>query len=338
MFFLKRMLPERKLIKQDMSRSRDIGLVAVIFLVCMLVQWRNPRFLTWNNIHDLLTNTAILSIMALGMMMVIITRGIDLTVGATLALAGMTTALVVSANPQLHPFVAILLGSGVGLVCGIIVGALITYGEILPIIATLGMMSVYRGLTFMISGGRWVSAHQMPDNFKAIATNRFAGINALIWIALILYLVFYAFLYHTRTGRQIYATGSNPEAARISGISTEKIMLLVYALMGLLAGLSGVLWVSRFASAQGDTATGYELSVIAACVLGGVSITGGSGTISGLLAGTLLLGILNNALPLINVSPFWQYMIQGLVILVAVMANSLIRRKAQERALKRRVI
>jgi rhamnose transport system permease protein len=331
-------LKRLKLSTMDMTRSRDIGLLGFIILLSVLVQSRNDRFLTLENINDLVTNTAILSIMAVGMMMVIITRGIDLSIGSTLALAGMTTALAVGANPDMPPLVALFLGGGVGLACGMTVGALIAIGGILPIIATLGMMSVYRGLTFMISGGKWVSAHQMPDSFKAIATGRIAGVNILIVIAVISYIVFYYFLNHTRTGRQIYATGSNPESARISGINSDKIIWLVYSLMGLLSGLSGVLWVSKFASAQGDTAAGYELSVIAACVLGGVNIAGGSGRISGLLMGTLLLGILNNALPLINVSPFWQNMIQGLVILFAVIVNSLIRRKAEQRALRRRII
>ncbi len=134
-----------------------------------------------------------------------------------------------------------------------------------------------------------MSAHQMPDSFKAIATGSIFGINTLIFIAIIIYIVFYYFINHTRTGRQIYAVGSNPESAKISGINNDKILWMVYAIMGSLAGLAGVLWVSKFASAQGDTASGYELSVIAACVLGGVSIAGGSGKISGIILGSIFL-------------------------------------------------
>ena len=136
----------------------------------------------------------------------------------------------------------------------------------------------------------------------------------------------YYFITHTRTGRQIYAVGSNPEAARISGIQMNRILWLVYAIMGGLSGMAGVLWVAKFASAQGDTATGYELSVIAACVVGGVSIAGGVGKLSGVLLGAILLGIINNALPLINVSPFWQMGIQGAIILAAVLINAVIKR------------
>lgn len=290
------------------------------------------------NINDLLKNASILSILAVGMMLVIVTRGIDLSIGATLALSGMITALTVSAHPGLHPLLAILLGILVGTACGVILGLLISKISILPIIATLGMMNVYRGLTYLISGGKWVSAYQMPSSFKAIATGSILGINILVFIAIIIYIVFSYFVNHTRTGRQIYAVGSNPESAKISGINIDKILLLVYTIMGALAGLSGVLWVSKFASAQGDTAMGYELSVIAACVLGGVNIAGGSGKISGVISGALLLGILNNALPLINVSPFWQQAIQGCIILLAVVINALVKRGVDRNNLMRRKI
>lgn len=322
----------------NVSKLRDLGLVFFIIILSIGVQLRNPSFLTLENINDLVTNTAILSILAVGMMLVIITRGIDLSIGATLALAGMSSALLVGAYPDTHPIVAILVGTLIGLLCGALVGGLIAKVDILPIIATLGLMNVYRGITFMVSGGKWVSAHQMPVSYKAIATSKILGINTLIFIAIIIYIAFYYFINHTRTGRQIYATGSNPDSAKISGINTSKIIWLVYTIMGGLAGLAGVLWVSKFASAQGNTAMGYELNVIAACVLGGVSISGGTGKISGLLMGTLLLGILNNALPLINVSPFWQNAIQGFVILTAVIINTLIKRKVDNDNLKRREI
>lgn len=328
----------RKIRIGDISRFRELGLLAFIILLSVLVQMRNPSFLTLENINDLVKNTAILSILTVGMMIVIITRGIDLSIGATLALSGMISAMTVSANPQLHPLLAILLGTLIGMLCGIVNGFLISKTSILPIIATLGMMNVYRGLTFMVSKGKWVSAHQMPVSFKGIATGSILGINILIFIALIIYVVFYYFINHTRTGRQIYAVGSNPDSAKISGINIDRILWMVYTIMGSAAGLAGVLWVSKFASAQGDTAMGYEMNVIAACVLGGVSIAGGSGKVSGIVLGALLLGILNNALPLINVSPFWQQGIQGFIILIAVIINVLVKRSVDKNNLVRRKI
>lgn len=319
-------------------RFRELGMLVTTIVVSLLVQMRNPNFLTLENIHDMFTNTAILSILAVGMMLVIITRGIDLSIGAVLALSGMISALAVSSNPNIHPLVAILIGMVVGTLCGAIVGLLVSKGGILPIIASLGMMNVYRGLTFMVSGGKWVSAYQMPESFKQIAIGRILGINTLIFIAIIIYVIAFYFVNYTRTGRQIYAVGSNPESAKVTGINTSRVLFQVYTITGALAGLAGVLWVSKFASAQGDTAVGYEMSVIAACVLGGVSMAGGSGKISGVIMGSILLGIINNALPLIKVSPFWQQCIQGLIILFSMLINTLIKRRVDKSNLLRRKI
>lgn len=320
------------------SKFRELGLLAFIILLCIVVQVKNSSFLTVGNITDMMTNTAILSILALGMMLVLITRGIDLSIGATLALSGMIVAQTVNAYSGLHPVLAILMGTGIGIACGILIGFLVSKIGILPIIATLAMMNIFRGLTFSVSDGQWISAYQMPESFVSIATSKIIGINTLVFIAIIIYIVAFYFINHTRTGRQIYAIGSNPESAKVSGINQTKILLLVYSIMGGLAGLSGVLWVSKFASAQGDTASGYELTVIAACILGGVSIAGGSGKISGVILGAVLLGILNNALPLMNVSPFWQSAIQGAIILIAVIINALVKRGVDRNNLLRRKI
>ncbi|MDI3540916.1 MAG: rhamnose transport system permease protein [Thermosediminibacterales bacterium] len=329
---------KKELKLSSIAKFRELGLSGFIILLAVLVQLRNPSFLTLENINDMIRNTAILSILAVGMMLVIVTRGIDLSIGSTLALSGMISALAISANPSLHPLLTILIGMLIGTVCGGITGLLVSKVNILPIIATLGMMNVYRGLTYMVSKGKWVSAYQMSDGFKGIATGSILKINTLVFIAIIIYIIFYYFINYTRTGRQIYAVGSNPESAEISGISVDKILLMVYTIMGTLAGLAGVLWVSKFASAQGDTAMGYEMTVIAACVLGGVNIAGGSGKISGIIMGSLLLGILNNALPLINVSPFWQQAIQGFIILFAVIVNAVVKRSVDRNNLMRRKI
>jgi len=323
----------------DTTRSfRDAGLLGFIVALSVLVQILNPSFLSLENLADMAKNTAILSILSVGMMLVIITRGIDLSIGATLALSGMVAASTVATWKDTHPLVAIALGIGIGLVSGSIVGLLVARGKVLPIIASLGLMNIFRGVTFLVSDGQWISANQMPASFKGIALSSFLGINALIWIAFFIYLLAWWFLTWNRMGRQIYAVGSNPESARVSGINIERTLYWVYTLMGGLSGLAGVLWVSKFASAQGDTAMGFELSVIAACVLGGVSIAGGSGKISGILMGTLLLGILNNALPLVNVSPFWQTFIQGSIILIAVIINALVKRRAVRRTMRKRNI
>jgi rhamnose transport system permease protein len=317
---------------------RELGLLVFIAVLCALFELLNHNFLTLTNIRDLLTNTAILSILSVGMMMVILTRGIDLSIGSTVALAGMLSALTVSAHPGLHPVLSILEGIAVGTAAGAVNGLLIARFNVLPIIATLGTMNIIRGATYLVSGGAWVSAYQMSDGFKQIATGRFLGVSYPILIAFVINVAFAHFIGHTRTGRRIYAVGSNPEAADISGIPRRRIIWLVYTLMGALSGLGGVLWAAKFASAQSDSAVGFELTVIAATVLGGVSISGGRGKVSGLVLGTILLGILNNALPLIDVSPFWQLAIQGGVILAAVLTNVLVTRNNQRLALRRRAI
>lgn len=331
-------VPEKESLIAQFGKFREIGLLAFIVIIMAFTQWKNSNFFTFENIDDLLANASILGILALGMMLVIIIRGIDLSIGATLALAGMISALAVAHWQGLHPFIAVLLGTVVGLVCGSLVGVVVAVFGVLPIIASLGMMYVFRGLTYIVSGRRWVSAFQMPDSFKDMATSRFYGVRYYILIAAVFYIAFYYFTNHTRTGRRIYAVGSNPESAAISGIKATRITWLVYVIMGGLSGFCGVLWVAKFASAQGDTATGYEMNVIAACVLGGVSIVGGSGKVGGVLLGTLLLGTLNNALPMINMSVFWQNAIQGAIILVAIIVNTLVKRNVDRTNLLRRPI
>ncbi|MFA6765191.1 MAG: ABC transporter permease [Sphaerochaetaceae bacterium] len=332
------MVSDRKNLRFKTENFRELGLLLFIILLSVLIQFRNPTFLTFSNIETLLINASILSILAVGMMMVLIVRGIDLSIGSTIAFSGMISAMTVASYPHIHPLISILQGTLVGSGVGFLIGLLVAKFKVLPIIATLGMMNVVRGFTFLVSKGRWISAYQMSIPFKKIATGRILGMNTLVVIAVVIYSAFYYFINHTRTGRQIYAVGSNPDAAEVSGIPKIRIIWMVYILMGALAGLAGVLWVSRFASAQGDTAVGYEMNVIAACVLGGISISGGSGKVSGLILGAVLFGILNNALPLINVSPFWQQGIQGVVILSAVLINVMVKRTNERQALRRRII
>ncbi len=317
---------------------RELGLLIFIIVLSAIFQLRNPKFLSIANIKDLLANTAILSILAVGMMMVIITRGIDLSIGSTMALSGMITSLTVSAHPDISPFASLVQGMAIGLAAGLVIGVLVAYFKILPIIATLGLMNILRGMTYLISKGKWVSAYQMSAGFKNLSTGTTFGISNLILFAIVIYILYTYFINQTRTGRYIYAVGSSPDTAELIGIKRTRIVLLVYALMGLLAGLAGVLWVSKFASAQGDTAVGYEMNVIAATVLGGVSVAGGRGKVSGIILGSILFGILANALPLINISPFWQQFIQGLVILAAIMSNVLLQRRNDTLVLKKRAI
>ncbi|HPZ39838.1 ABC transporter permease [Candidatus Sordicultor fermentans] len=317
---------------------RELGIIIFIVLISVLIGIRNPRFLTWSNFHDILIDTAALSVLSVGMMLVLVTGGIDLSMESVLALTGMVAGMMVKQNPQLSPLFMLILGLLLGGLLGSITGLIVAKGRVVPIIATLSMMYIYRGITFIISGGKWINAYEMPDSFKGIATERFLGLSKLIYIVLVVYVVFYYFVNYTHTGRKIYAVGSNVEAARVIGINTEFITWLVYAISGALSGLAGVMWVARYASAQNDTASGFVMTIVAACVLGGVSITGGVGTVSGVLLGSITVGIINNALPMIRVSPFWKMALQGLIILVAAIVNIAIARNMEKSQLKRRTI
>ena len=255
-----------------------------------------------------------------------------------MALGAMVGGTILK-NNQAVPGVAIILVSiAVGIVCGFINGTLVAKLKILPIIATLGMMNIYRGLTYLVANGSWIKQQEMGTKFLSIATGKFLGINNLIVVAIVVYIIAAFFLNKTRTGRKIYAVGNSEESARVSGIKTDRTLIMVYTILGAVAGLGGILYVCKYGVAQGETCTGYEMNVIAACVLGGVSINGGTGRVQGVLLGAVLLGILNNAMPLIHVSSFWQEAIRGLIILLSIIANSLIQRNVEMKALRRRNI
>ena len=313
-----------------LANVREAGIVLVILILIPLVALRNPSFLTPSNFRDILLDISILSIVAIGQMMVILTASIDLSVGSTIGLVAMVIGMMIRDNPSFPPGLAVLLGTLLGLLLGSINGIIVTKGRVPPIITTLGTLSIYRGVVLVVSGGEWIDAYRLPHSFLQITRTPILGIPALIWYALIIAVIFYYFLRFTRTGRQIYAVGSNPPAASLAGIRASRIVLLVFLISGTLAGLAGVLWASRFAAVANDTGTGFELQTVAACVIGGVNIFGGSGSVPGVLLGSLLLGIIVNALTLTGISPFWRLTVQGLIIILAVVADAQIARRLQE--------
>lgn len=302
-------------------RFREVGISVFIMLLVVVVTLRAPSFLTANNFEDILLNISILIIVALAQTMVIITHGIDLSVSSIIGLVAMMVGFVVKQNPEMSIVLAVVLGMLLGAVLGSFNGLMISFGKVPPIIATLGTLSIYRGLIFFYSQGTWVNSFELPATFKMLSKGTALGLPNIVIIAIIVAIVVYFFLNYTRTGRDIYAVGTNPEAAQFSGIRNQRIIFLVYLLSGLLAGLAAVLWVSRFESAQTNTAVGFELQTVAASVVGGVSIGGGVGTVPGVLLGALLLGIIQNSLTLVRISPFWQLAAQGLLILIAVISD-----------------
>lgn len=314
---------------QVLVRFRELGIVAFILVLAALVGLRAPAFLSVDNFRDILLNIAILVIVALGQMLVIITRGIDLSVGSIIGLSAMMVSFTLVAFPGLPLPLALLLGVVLGATLGALNGLIITAGKVPPIIATLGTMSIYRGLIFFYSEGAWVNAFELPEGFRRMAKAAPLGVPNLILFAIAAVLLVAFFLAYTRRGRDIYTVGSNPDAARFAGIRTEQVIFSVYVLSGLLAGLAGVLWASRFEAAQTNTALGFELQTVAAPVVGGVNIFGGSGGVLGVVLGAFLLGIIQNALTLVQISPFWQLAAQGLLILVAVVFDAVVLRRVQ---------
>ena len=321
------------------ERTQQAALLGVILIVSILVQLRTGgSFLTASNLNEMMREASMLIIVSVGMMIVIVGGGIDLSVGSVMGLSGMIAALPLRANPQMPVIAVFLVAMGVGLICGVITGFVVAELRIFPLIGTLGTCDILRGVIYWFSNGEWVGQSDMTPGFLSIATDKLLGINCMVWFAAGAVIFGTILMGHTRLGRHIYAVGNSEHCAKISGINTVKVKWISYIFSGVLAGLAGVLWVCKYANAQGTTATGYELNVIASVVLGGVSIKGGAGTIFGVVLGSLLFGILNNILPLIQVSSFWQRAIRGAVILLAVIINSLVARRAAKRAMERREI
>jgi rhamnose transport system permease protein len=313
------------------ARVRELGIGIFILLLITAVTLRNPNFLTVDNFRDILLNISILVIVALAQTMVIITKSIDLSVASMVGLTAMMVSFIIKQYPEFSPVSAVLLGMALGSVLGVFNGLIIAFGKVPPIIATLGTLSIYRGLVFLYSQGTWVNSFEMSRSFKSLSKGTPLGIPNIILFAIAAVILVYYFLNHTRTGRDIYAIGSNADAAQFVGIRKVRIIFLVYVLSGIACGLGGVLWASRFESAQTNTALGLELQTVAASVIGGVSISGGVGTVPGVLLGAILLGVIQNSLPLVHISPFWQLALQGLLILIAIVTDSLIQRGIQER-------
>jgi len=327
--------PERRF-WQIFVKFRETGIIIFIVLLSVLVTLRNSAFLSADNFRDILLNISILIIVALAQTMVIITRGIDLSVGSMIGLTAMMVSYTVTGLPGMPVFLAIPLGMALGAVLGSLNGLIIAVGGVPPIIATLGMLSIYRGLIFFYSNGKWINAFEFPPEFRELAKGTPLGIPNLILFAIAVIIAVFFFLKYTRRGRDIYAVGSNPDAARFAGIQIKQTIFTVYMISGILCGLAGVLWASRFESAQTNTALGFELQTVAAPVFGGVNIFGGSGNVLGVVLGGFLLGIINNSLTLVQISPFWQLAAQGLLILLAVVVDSFILRRLKRFSSKRK--
>ncbi len=305
-----------------MRLNRDILLAAIVVVMTIGISFITPSFVTPHNLVSLFNDHAMLVMVVLGQMAVILTKCIDLSVGANIALTGVLVALVNAAYPGVPIPLIMLLAATIGLALGAFNGAMVWLVGIPPIVVTLGTLSIYRGLAFVASGGTSIVARQMSPAFIAVPRTEILWIPMMSWFAIAAIVVFFVAMRLTRIGRAFYATGGNPVAAVYTGINVGLTQFIAFCISGTIAGFCGYLWASRYTIAYVDIAGGFELEVIASCVIGGVSIAGGVGTVPGAVLGALFLGIVKNALPVIHVSPFWQLAISGAAILGAVIINS----------------
>ncbi|WBF66214.1 ribose ABC transporter permease [Desulfovibrio subterraneus] len=306
-------------LKQRLIQQKTlIALVVMIIVVSLL----NPNFFTTGNLLNILRQTAVNAIIAVGMTFVILTAGIDLSVGSVLALCGAIGASLIAAELPIVLAVGAALGSGILL--GAASGVIISKGKVQAFIATLVSMTMVRGLTLVYTDGRPISTGftDTADAFSYIGTGYLLGLPVPIWIMAVVFAAAWYVLKHTRLGRYVYALGGNEAATRLSGINVDRIKITVYAIAGFLSALAGLVVTSRLSSAQPTAGAGYELDAIAAVVLGGTSLMGGKGTIMGTLLGALIIGFLNNALNLLDVSSYYQMIAKALVILLAVLVDT----------------
>lgn len=316
---------------QNSAARRDLALGAIVVLLLASVTAAFPQFAQPGNLAEVLDDSAILILLALGQMLVILTRGIDLSIAANLALSGMVVALFNRNYPDAGVVPVLLIAIASGTLLGAINGLLVWRFKLPPIVVTLGTMSVYRGLIYLLSGGTWVNDNQMSPAFLAFGRYELLGLTVLSWLAIVGTAGAALFMRYTVLGRDLYAAGGNPAAATYTGIDPGRMQCFSYTLCGAIAGLCGYLWVARFAVAYTDIALGFELQVIAACLIGGVAIAGGIGTVAGVVLGCLFIGVIRNALPLLGASPFWQMGINGLVIVVAAVLSG--RQREDKRAI-----
>ncbi|WP_160157646.1 ribose ABC transporter permease [Geobacillus sp. TFV-3] len=299
---------------------KKLGPLIGLFLLCIALSVLSDDFLTMDNWLNLLRQVSINALIAFGMTFVILTGGIDLSVGSVLALSSAITAGMMAQG--VSGFVAIFIGLLAGMAMGVLNGVLVTKGKVAPFIATLATMTAFRGLTLVYTDGRPITGFASDDIlFQMMGRGYFFGIPVPIILMLVVYIVLYIVLKKTTFGRHTYAIGGNEEASRLSGLRVDRLKIYVYALTGTLSALAGLILTSRLNSAQPTAGTAYELDAIAAVVLGGTSLSGGRGWIFGTLVGALIIGVLNNGLNLLNVSSFYQQVIKGAVILLAVLLD-----------------
>jgi rhamnose transport system permease protein len=308
-------LPERRRrAAGGMTAVRELGILIALAVVVGVTALVNPLFLSGQGIRDLLLNACLVALLTVGQTMVVITRNVDLSVGSVLGFSAFLTGDTFSVNPAL----AIVVGIGVGALCGLLNGALVAAGKVPSLVVTLGTLYVIRGLDYAWAQGRQINAANLPDGFLALGSAGVLGIPYLVIITVVVLAVAALHLSSYRSGRELYAIGSNPEAAVLAGIPVGRRVFTAFLVSGAVAGLAGVLWAARYGTVDATAGSGLELQVVSAVVVGGVAIFGGSGTVVGAGLGALLLTTIGSALEVLHITAFWQQAITGALLLAAI--------------------
>jgi len=309
------------------------GIVVILLGICIILSIVSPAFRSVRNLTNIIRQVSMIGIISMGVTLAIITSGIDLSSGSVLALVGViVTSMSQNAVNTLQPIsivmpigIAIIIGLMVGIILGTINGSLHAFGKIPPFIATLGMMTVARGLALLYSNGRPIG--DLKESFIFIGGGSFMHISIPIWIYLFVGIISHIMLSKSRFGRYVFAIGGNEQAARICGINVEKVKVMVYAYAGLLSAIAGIMLVSRTAAGNPSYGVSYELDAIASTVIGGTSLSGGVGSIPLCVIGALIIGVLNNSMDLMGVNAYWQQIVKGLIIVIAVLIDARKQRK-----------
>jgi rhamnose transport system permease protein len=328
--------PKRRNLLAELVRSREATLFVVLIALVAATAAVKPEFLNLQNLRDVLLNVSIIGLLTAGMTVVMLMRHIDLSVASVVGVSAYSVGSLFVMFPHMPIAVAMLAGITIGLAIGAVNGTLITFGRVPSLVATLSTLYIVRGADYAWVHGGQINATSLPDAFSRIATGSLLGLPNLVLIAVVVLFAIGVYLKQYRGGREHYAIGSNPEAARLAGIRVERRVMIGFLLSGAIAGLAGVLWLARFGTVEASTAKGIELQVVAAAVVGSVAITGGVGTILGATLGALVLGVINIALVVLRVSPFWQQAIQGALIVAAITLDTLLARSVARRMMRKR--
>ena len=316
-------------------RIRELGIVAALALLIAVTAVLEPRFIETASLRNLALNASILAILAVGQTLVIVTRNVDLSTGSVLGLSAFLAGDLLQSHPGMALPLVFLLGIALGAACGLFNGILVTWGQVPALVVTLGTLYAFRGLAFLWTDGRQVNAETLPDAFLNLGSDSIAGVPILVLIALVIVLGVGQWLRDYRPGRELYAIGSNPEGARLAGLRADRRVLIAFVLAGALAGLGGVLFTARFGTVDATAGVGYELTVIAAAVVGGVAIFGGTGTVYGAALGALLLGTITSSLIVLRVEAFWQLAAVGALLLLAIGLDRLLAVRVDARLRRR---